>query len=76
MPRYRFHWRDGTVNEGDGDTPEAAFTALGFGAGAVAALDYHEPVESKECVCQKCGRPGKERIDRGLPLANASCDAW
>jgi len=44
MKTWRFHWRDGSVNEGPGETVEEAFTALGFGAGAVGALDYHEEV--------------------------------
>ena len=28
MKKYRFHWRDGSINEGEGDTPEDAFTHL------------------------------------------------
>ena len=42
MPTYIFHWLDGSTNEGNGETPDDAFTHLGFGAGAVRALDYYE----------------------------------
>lgn len=47
MPRFRFHWRDGKTSEGDGETVEDAFTRLGYGAGAVAALDYHERMDGQ-----------------------------
>ena len=43
--KYKFHWRDGKTDIGEGETPEAALTALGYGRGAVGALDYYEPVE-------------------------------
>ena len=42
MNWYVFHWRDGERSEGEGETPEDAFTKLGYGAGAVKALDYWE----------------------------------
>lgn len=42
MATYKFHWRGGDVSEGDGETVSEAFTRLGYGAGAVAALDYYE----------------------------------
>ena len=42
LKRYRFHWLDGTTNEGEGHTPAEALTLLGFGGGAVRALDYYE----------------------------------
>lgn len=49
---YSFHWRDGKVSTGEGATPEDAFSALGYGAGAVAALDYYEEaVEGENLVC-------------------------
>lgn len=47
---FRFVWRtkkaDGTpdVNEGYGRDVADAFTRLGYGGGAAAALDYHEEV--------------------------------
>jgi hypothetical protein len=45
MNRYRFHWRDGTTNEGEGRDAADALNRLGFGRGAVAALDYYERVD-------------------------------
>ena len=45
MKRFRFYWLDGSVNEGDGLNVEDAFTRLGFGQGAVRALDYYEEIE-------------------------------
>ena len=44
MNKYRFHWQDGTVDEGAGHTCADALTRLGYGAGAVAALDYWEKI--------------------------------
>ena len=45
MNLYRFHWRDGVIDEGRGSDPADALTKLGFGAGAIAALDYWELVQ-------------------------------
>lgn len=45
MNLYRFHWRAGPPNEGYGDTPEDAMNRLGYGQGAIAALDYWELVQ-------------------------------
>lgn len=43
---YRFHWRsDSKPSEGRGHDAADAFTRLGYGAGAVAALDYYEVVD-------------------------------
>ena len=44
LKRYRFHWRDGSKNEGYGRSVADAFTRLGYGAGAVAALDFYEEI--------------------------------
>lgn len=44
MKTYRFVWRDGSVSTGKGKTPEQALANLGYGAGAVAALDYWEEI--------------------------------
>lgn len=44
MHKYRFYWRDGKVEEGEGTTVADAFTRLGYGAGALSALDYYETV--------------------------------
>ena len=42
VKRFRFHWRDGIAHVGSGTDPAAALTQLGFGQGALAALDYWE----------------------------------
>jgi len=42
MKTYIFHWKNGTRDEGKGKDPAKAFKSLGYGAGAVAALDYYE----------------------------------
>jgi len=42
---YRFHWKDGTVNEGRGYTEPDVSNKLGFGRDAFAALDYWEKVD-------------------------------
>lgn len=43
---YRFHWRSGKPSEmRSAIGPEDAFTRLGYGAGAVGALDYWERVK-------------------------------
>ena len=51
---FRFHWlskkADGTphINEGYGRDVADAFSRLGFGGGAIRALDYYELVEATE----------------------------
>ena len=42
--KYRFYWLDGTTNEGEGRDVADAFTRLGYGAGAIRALDYHKEI--------------------------------
>lgn len=39
---YIFHWLGGKTSEGPGTSPEDAFSRLGYGGGAVRALDYWE----------------------------------
>lgn len=46
--KYRFIWNDGKENTGTGETPEQAFTNLGYGAGAIRALDYYEKVKDED----------------------------
>lgn len=47
MTTYRFHWKGGTVvEELEGDTPADALKKAGYGAGAVAALNYWEEIRS------------------------------
>ena len=45
MKTYRFHWRDGKTEDGHGESVDRAFSALGYGGGAIAALDYYETVD-------------------------------
>ena len=44
--RFRFHWRDGKKEEANGDDVAKAFAALGYGGGAISALDYYEEISS------------------------------
>ncbi|MHC4298016.1 MAG: hypothetical protein ACYS7Y_11995 [Planctomycetota bacterium] len=39
---FRFHWLDGKVEDSTGRTVREAFTRLGYGAGALPALDHYE----------------------------------
>lgn len=41
---YRFHWRDGKQQDGEGRSPADALSRLGYGNGALAALDYWETI--------------------------------
>jgi hypothetical protein len=42
---YVFHWLSGQIDEGSGISPADALNRLGYGGGAVAALDYFEVKE-------------------------------
>lgn len=44
MRKYRFYWLDGRTNEGEGVSVADAFRRLGFGAGAMPALDYYKEI--------------------------------
>ncbi len=50
MKRYRFYWLTGKISEGEGTSVEDAFTHLGFGAGAVRALDYFKEIPPDDGV--------------------------
>ena len=39
---FIFHWNDGSVDSGKGTSVSDAFMKLGFGAGAMGALDWWE----------------------------------
>ncbi len=45
MKQYRFHWSYGETEEGWGKDVADAFTRLGYGAGAIRALDYYEVIK-------------------------------
>lgn len=41
---YELHWLDGKVSTCTGETIAQAFSAAGYGAGAIAALDYYKQI--------------------------------
>lgn len=43
--KYRFHWKDGKTEDGEGANEADALSKLGYGGGAVAALDFFETLE-------------------------------
>jgi len=47
---YKFHWRGSPPSEGRGDSPADAMNKLGYGQGAVAALDYWEFIPENQIV--------------------------
>lgn len=46
MTTYRFHWRSGEFEDGIGESVEQAFSRLGYGGGAIAALDRWEVIKT------------------------------
>jgi hypothetical protein len=44
--KYIFHWLCRKPSTGYGTSPEDALTRLGYGNGAIRALDYYEEVEN------------------------------
>jgi len=50
---YRFHWRSGEPSEGRGRDVADAFGRLGYGGGAIAALDYYEIVSEGTDDCAR-----------------------
>lgn len=46
MKTYKLFWKDGKVDEARGRSIAEAFSALGYGAGALPALDYYECIGS------------------------------
>lgn len=44
---YRFHWGDKKVDESKGYSVADAFRRLGYGGGALRALDYWEEVSEE-----------------------------
>jgi hypothetical protein len=43
--KYRLHWKDGKTEDGEGANEAEALSKLGYSSGAVAALDFWEPIE-------------------------------
>lgn len=63
---YRFYWlgnKAKTEGEGyvtgQGSSPEDAFSKLGYGGGASAALDYYDVVPEKESPYKETGLTSK-----------------
>jgi len=45
MKKFEFHWLDGKIEIGEGTSVSDAFSRLGYGGGAIAALDYFKEIE-------------------------------
>lgn len=45
MKKFKLYWLDGKTEIVAGRDIADAFSRAGYGAGAVRALDYYEPVE-------------------------------
>lgn len=52
MYKYTFHWDGGKTEIGYGNSAAEAFMKLGYGGGALRALDWYdeELVEEKTCL--------------------------
>ena len=52
LRKYRFHWKGTNQKpvDGVGTSPEDAFSKLGYGGGAAAALDYYEEITEIQLV--------------------------
>ncbi len=48
MKTFKFFWLNGDTDVGHGETVAEAFSRLGYGAGAMGALDYYEEVTEKK----------------------------
>lgn len=46
VSRFRFHWLGGKTEVGSGRNVAEAFSSLGYGSGALPALDYFEEVHA------------------------------
>ena len=47
IKQFRFHWLGGDTTDGPGMNAADAMTRLGYGQGAMAALDYWETLPDK-----------------------------
>lgn len=45
MKRFQFIWKNGDIDEAEGRNVAEAFTSLGYGAGALGALDYYKEIK-------------------------------
>lgn len=44
MKKYKFYWKDGHIDECEGFSPADALLKLGYGAGALPAMDHWEEI--------------------------------
>lgn len=74
MPFFRFYWLDGYQSFGEGRDVAEAFSLLGYGGGAIGALDYYETV--RQPLCPTHGVPlltdGPGRLHCGTPRCEES----
>lgn len=47
---FKLYWLDGTTEEIKGCSISIAFMIMGYGSGALAALDYYEEIPSEPKV--------------------------
>jgi len=45
--KFRFHWKGGKPEVGEGNSVADAFRNLGYGGGALAALDHYEEIKEE-----------------------------
>lgn len=50
MEQFTFYWQDGRRTMCEGASPADALTRVGYGAGAVRALDFYAHGDNKEYV--------------------------
>jgi hypothetical protein len=48
MRKFRLHWLDGKTEIVEGIDISNAFTHAGYSSGAIAALDWYEPITEDE----------------------------
>ena len=66
MNNYRFHWISGGHTDSDGASVDEAFTKLGYGVGALKAVDYYEDLTKKQLESTidrfYVNRPGRSKM--------------
>ena len=45
MKKFKFYWLDGKIDIAEGLDVADAFSNLGYGAGALRALDYYKEIK-------------------------------
>lgn len=67
--KFRLHWDADRSEVVEGDDIADAFTKAGYGAGAIAALDYYEPVEESVLVGPLGHEPETEEAAKRMHIA-------